>query len=61
MYIMYIYYKTCKSATANLGQRKKFISYYEKYKEQVTFQTMVVSNVVLVLTNGNQILVIIID
>ena len=30
------------------------VSYYEKYKEQVTFQTMIVGNLELVLTNGNK-------
>ena len=33
---------------------KKFISYYEKYKERVNFQTMVAGSLVLVLTNGNK-------
>ena len=37
---------------------KKVISYYEKSKEQVSFQTMVVSDLVLVLTNVNKILII---
>ena len=36
---------------------KKFNSYYEKYKEQVTFQTMVVGTFV-VLTNGSKTLII---
>ena len=34
------------------------ISYYEKYKEQVSFHTMVVGNLVLVHINGNKTLVI---
>ena len=35
-----------------------FISDYEKYKEQVTFQTMVFGNLMLVLTNGHKTLII---
>ena len=34
-----------KSDTPNFGQVKS-LSYYEKYKEQVNFQTMVVSKVI---------------
>ena len=35
------------------------ILYYEKYKEQVNFQTIAVGNIVLVLTeNGNKTLII---
>ena len=37
---------------------KKFISYYEKYKEYISFQRIVVGNLVLVLTNGNKTLII---
>ena len=36
----------------------KFISYYEKYVEEVSFQTMVIGNLVLVLTNGNKTFII---
>ena len=51
--IMYILLNS-KSHTANLGQ---FISCYEKYKEQVSFQTIVVGILVLVITNGNKIFI----
>ena len=37
---------------------QKFISYYEKYKEQLSVQTKVVGNLVLVLINGNKTLII---
>ena len=33
---------------------KKFISIYDKNKEQVSFQAIVVVNLLLVLTNGNK-------
>ena len=46
-----------KNDTANVGCAKQFISYlYEKYNKQVSFQTMVLDNRVLVLTNGNEML-----
>ena len=42
----------CKSATANLGWAKSL--FHEIYKEEVSFQTMVLANLVIVLTNGNK-------
>ena len=41
-----------KSATANLGQAKRFFP--ETHKEKVSFQTMVVGNLMLVLNVGNK-------
>ena len=41
------------------GQSKRLsVSHYEKYKEQLSLQTMAIGNLVLVLTNGKKTLVI---
>ena len=50
----YIY----KNNTVNLGLSTRLFHIFEKCKEQVSFQTMVVGNSMLVLANGNKTLTI---
>ena len=47
----------CRNDTDNLRWSESFFLYYEKYKEEVSFQTMVVGVLVLVLTNDNKTLI----
>ena len=48
----------CKCATANLGWAKSLFHILKNIKEQVSFQTIVVGNLMLVLTNGNKTFII---
>ena len=50
--------QTCKNDTVNLGWSKSLFHVMKNYKEEVSFRTRVVGNLVLVLANVSKTLII---